>query len=473
MADRYLVVSDLHLCNVEDHADGWKRYKARRYLFDDDFAELVSRFVGSRKGEEQLALILNGDVFDFDLISHAPENPPWPVSLTEKRRGLKPTPEKSVWKLGQMLADHPVFVETLARFLAGGHKVVYVIGNHDREFYFEEVKDTLREVLRRRALTLDLPATDWDLRFEEWFYVEPGRIYVEHGHQYDFYSSFRHILAPEVRFGAGRHIALPMGNISNRYLMHRMGFFNPFATDYVLNLYSYVVHWLKYYAFTSRSLAIVYIVGSFAVLRALLRVKRRGLRPPPDYEGRMAALGEKFGLSDDQMKRLRKLQTPPITNKIFRLIREFWIDRMLIFGLMFLGTVALALLSVPLWVKLMFPLCAFPLIFFIYESAAAGDNIFTIERKLPCYADAISTIVNVPIVTFGHTHVPRMLPLTENTCFVDSGTWAPIMDREGKQGLIPGFRNYLWITFEDGEYSLRFDCWRDAEERRSGACSKE
>lgn len=472
MADRFLIVSDLHLCNVEDHADGWKSYKARRYLFDDDLADLVGRFTDSHRDSDRLTLVLNGDVFDFDLVSHVPDNAPWPVSRTERARGLKPTPEKSVWKLGQMLADHPRFVETMARFLAKGHRLVYIMGNHDREFYFDEVKDAFREVLRRRALTLDLPADGWDFRFEDWFYVEPGKLYAEHGQQYDYYSSFRHILAPEVRFGKDRHIALPMGNISNRYLMHRMGFFNPYATDYVLNLYSYVVHWLKYYAFTRRNLALVWLIGSLAVLRALLRVKRRGIRPPDDYEERMQALGDRFGLSNEQMSSLRALQRPPITNRIFRMTREFWIDRVLIFGLMFAGTLMLALFPVPLWVKLMVPLSAFPLLFFIYESAAAGETVFTIERKLPCYAETIAAVTNVPVVTFGHTHVPRLLPLTQNTCFVDSGTWAPIMDKEGRRGLKPGFRNYLWIVFENGEHSLRFDCWRDADKRRPGDCGE-
>ena len=34
MGNRYLIVSDLHLCDVEDHSDGWKAYKNSRYRFD-------------------------------------------------------------------------------------------------------------------------------------------------------------------------------------------------------------------------------------------------------------------------------------------------------------------------------------------------------------------------------------------------------------------------------------------------------
>jgi len=34
MAHHYLVVSDRHLCDVEEHADGWKGYESARHLFD-------------------------------------------------------------------------------------------------------------------------------------------------------------------------------------------------------------------------------------------------------------------------------------------------------------------------------------------------------------------------------------------------------------------------------------------------------
>ena len=60
MGNRYLVVSDLHLTDVEDHPDGWKAYKSSRYLFDEEFGQLVQHFVEQRDEGDRLTLVLNG-----------------------------------------------------------------------------------------------------------------------------------------------------------------------------------------------------------------------------------------------------------------------------------------------------------------------------------------------------------------------------------------------------------------------------
>ncbi len=59
-----------------------------------------------------------------------------------------------------------------------------------------------------------------------------------------------------------------------------MGFFNPHATDFILNLFWYVLHWLKFYAFTRRSLAFNWLSGSLATMVRLLRTKRALRREP-------------------------------------------------------------------------------------------------------------------------------------------------------------------------------------------------
>jgi len=93
---RYLVLSDLHLCDVEEHPDGWKVYKSARFHFDDELAELLASF-RARCAAARPTLVLNGDIFDFDQVIAVPEQPPWPVSLGERRRGLDATASKSVF----------------------------------------------------------------------------------------------------------------------------------------------------------------------------------------------------------------------------------------------------------------------------------------------------------------------------------------------------------------------------------------
>jgi len=73
-------------------------------------------------------------------------------------------------------------------------------------------------------------------------------------------------------------------------------------------------------------------------------------------------------------------------------------------------------------------------------------TIFTTEEHMPRVARAVAEILPTSIVTFGHTHKPRLLPLGRDVSFVDTGTWAPIFVGESFSQLAPGLRNYLEIS---------------------------
>ncbi|MBI5480087.1 MAG: metallophosphoesterase [Deltaproteobacteria bacterium] len=459
MARRYLVVSDLHLCDVEDHPDGWKRYKRQSYVFDDEFAALLDDFLAA--GGDEFTLVLNGDIFDFDLVSAVPDDPPFPVSRAERRRGLDATAAKSRWKLERVLAHHPRFVAALAEFLARGHEVVYVLGNHDREVHFPAVRAALEAALQRAgaAPAAAPPGFRPRFRIEEWFYYVPGELYAEHGHQYDYYSSFRHLLAPTVEVGGEQVVAVPMGNLSNRYLLSRMGFFNPHTGEYILNIFRYLAHWVRHYAWSRRGLVVPWLWGSLVVMATLLNLKRKLLPTPATQVAGLAETARRYALPAETTAALWGLQRPPITERFFRIIREFWIDRLLIAVLMTGGTIALALVPIPLWIKLMVPLSSFPLLYFIYEWLARGETIFSIEKKLPGYARQIAALLPTQVVTFGHTHVPRLIPLDDAVAFVDTGTWAPITRPRDDTRLAPGYHKYLVVEPGGARPCLKFGCW--------------
>ncbi|MBW2700122.1 MAG: metallophosphoesterase [Deltaproteobacteria bacterium] len=460
MGRRFLVLSDLHLCDVEDHADDWMAYKSSRFVFDKEVAALLRRFTEDAESDgDERVLVFNGDLVDFDLVATCPEPAPWPVTRSERRRGLNATEEKSAWKLERVLADHPLFVESLTRFLLAGHRLIYVLGNHDQEFHFPKVRSTLISALQAEASKLNETLKDDCIRFEPWFYLEPGEVYIEHGQQYDHYTSFRHLLDPTVQISGEERIALPMGNLSNRYLMTKMGFFNPFASDYILSAFAYFWHWLSHYAFSRRSLAFVWFWGSLVVMGKLLRIRKRLLKKHVDQDKLLGEVADRFGMEPATAQALQKLQQVPITSRFFRIVREFWIDRVIFMIFWGGGTIALALVPIPLWIKLMVPLTSFPLLLFIYEKAIEGESIFTIESRLPQVARSIGALVPVQVVAFGHSHVPRLIPLSRDLVFVDTGTWAPITEADPHK-LAPGYRNYLELRFDDEkELTLRFDAW--------------
>jgi len=457
MGNRYLVVSDLHLTDVEDHPDGWKAYKGSGFVFDDAFAGVLERFVAESAEGDRLTLVLNGDVIDFDLVTAVPESPSFPISRLERKRGLNPTAEKAVFKLDRVLSHHPRFVSALVDLLAKGARVVYILGNHDRELHFPEVQRAFLGALERAAAASKVSLLGGTVSFEPWFFYVPGEVYAEHGHQYDYYSSFRHPLWPVVETREGSALALPMGNLSNRYLMNAMGYFNPFASDYILNFFHYLAHWIRHYAFTRRSLALSWILGSLVVLRKLLTLKRKLRRAPPEDRKRLEATARRYDLPVETLVSIGRLHPIPIMHRYYRVMRELWLDRVLIAFLLSGGTIALALVPIPLWIKLMVPLSSFPLLYFIYEWLAQGDTIFSLEKVIPERARTVARLLPTRVVTFGHTHVPRQIPLAKGVVFVDTGTWAPITEPRDRSKLRPGYRNVLTVTASRGEVTTRFE----------------
>ena len=456
----YLIVSDLHISDIEDNADGWKAYKHPRFVFDAEFHRLLAFFKDRNSAENTpLTLILNGDIFDFDLITAVPKDPPWPVRFKERRRGLDATGPKYAWKLTHMLQDHSIFVRSLSSFLSEGHSIVYIMGNHDREFYFPEVQQTLRDALHADARAHGCDFADTALRFEPWFYYVPGRLYVEHGQQYDYYTSFQYLLHPVVQQKGENVLALPMGDLSNRYLVTRMGYFNPHASDYILNVFRYFTHWLKHYAVSRRSLVFSWFFGSIDVMLRLLGIKKLLRKRPPEYDTLLNDIADRYQLPHETVSYLQTMHRLPITTRFFRIIREFWLDRLFLSLLMTGGTIALALVPIPLWIKLMVPLSAFPLLFFIYEYAVQGETIFTAGSEIPRYAQKIAATLNVRLVALGHIHQPRLIPLGKDVSFIDTGTWAPILKNQSNTELAQGYRNYTIAGFKAGEAHIEYNSW--------------
>ena len=457
----YLVVSDLHICDIEDHADGWKHHKSGAWVFDTDLDAMVQSFLDRLAPSDTFTFILNGDIFDFDLVTAVPLSPAFAVRPTERLYGLDATAAKSAWKLERILDDHPVFVRLLARLVAAGHRVVLTIGNHDRELCFPEVAAVLRarilavaeSLLSTSTSSSPLPLSSSGcgadavaalLVIEPWFFCIPGEIYVEHGHQYDFYSSFQYNLEPVVALRGEPRIALSTGNLSNRYLLSNIGFFNPHATDFILSGLGYLRHWLRHYAFSRRMLFFIWFIGSIRALVALLQIRTRLRRHPPrDYHRHVQAAGLRYGLPPGLAERLHAMACEPITSRFHKIVREFWIDRLLLSLALTGATIAIALSGAALSVKLVIPLAVFPLVWFLYQWLAGTNNALTTEYRSQVYARGIAAIVPVKAVVFGHTHDAATQPLSRDTTFANSGTWAPSWTPDGRP--VPGLRNFVSV----------------------------
>jgi UDP-2,3-diacylglucosamine pyrophosphatase LpxH len=240
------ISSDLHLC------EGWDLEKHRYarlevFFYDQEFSRWLERVheEAAARGRPVL-LLLNGDVFDFLGVTKVPSPEEaralgFKLTRAETRFGLASSERKSAWKMERIIAGHRPFFVALARFLARGHRLIFLRGNHDVECYWPSVQERIAVALDRIAGEEKLvPAGEFvsgRLEFRQWFYHEPGRLYVEHGNQYERSNSFPYGLCPELpgRYTVDHEVGLdyPLGSLFVRFLYNKLKTVDPYTAYYV------------------------------------------------------------------------------------------------------------------------------------------------------------------------------------------------------------------------------------------------
>ncbi len=249
-----LIVSDFHLSEGFNSESG-KFSRLEDFLFDGAFARFLRYHedvkAQPRFGGRPWLLIINGDLFDFLQVVSLPEEgrllrtvrgvERWKeLRINERDYGLGTTAEESEWKLKQIAQGHQHFFAAIGWFVAHGNHIAVAKGNHDIELHWGQVQERfVKEVERayiRERLMLDSgpPITSEELKarihFYPWFYHEPGRVYVEHGCQYEAANHFRDYLNP-VLPNDPKRIELPWGSMFVRYLFNKVEDVHPFADN--------------------------------------------------------------------------------------------------------------------------------------------------------------------------------------------------------------------------------------------------
>ena len=223
------VVSDLHLSEGWDE-DGYLQ-KKEDFFFDQSFKRFLA-YLGekAKEGDFHYRLLINGDFVDFLQFTTVPGEEVIPGETFTKRErsvGLGTGEAKTLWKLDRLVNGHNVFFTAIADFLAKGHQLFILPGNHDIEW----VMPGLQASFKQRVSGLVEAAGDLGDRitFLPWFYYDPLlSVFVEHGSQYDDINSFDYFLWPYRKDGS---IDLPAGSFFVRYLFNRIEELYPFADN--------------------------------------------------------------------------------------------------------------------------------------------------------------------------------------------------------------------------------------------------
>jgi Calcineurin-like phosphoesterase len=438
-----VVLSDVHLSQAhpEDPSDPlWMRYRRRAYHPDEDLLALVDHLLATR-GEEAIELVWNGDVFDFDA--------PW-VKGGESSFDEFPSDEAGcAAHLARILADHPVWMRAAARLLGAGagHRLLIVSGNHDVELCWPAVRRAFREALARAAelegRPLDAAALAERVRFRAWFHVTEDGIYLEHGSQYDVFSSVRYAMLPLTR--ERRAIHPQLGKLAFKRTGARMGYFNPYYEEtFYLGLPGYLKHWLRYYARSRRHIVRTWLQGS---VRTAAEIWRHRHREDWSLENRALARAE-TGASDEAVDRTFALGARPAERTMLPILRELWLDR--------IALLAVALAAPLLTLALggarpaLFTLAAVVALAAVYERVTPKPDLRTYDSA-PVEVKQLFAIHGARAVCLGHTHRPSGVwegDAAAPRFLGNSGSWCPAFRDTLCQQPVLARRPLLLLTSE-------------------------
>lgn len=429
-AGHTLVISDLHLTETEEvdpRRPLWMRHKHREHHIDGCVARFLAHQRETLPGEVEL--ILNGDVFDFDAVRAIPEDPPFPVSFLERRRGLAPEEDKSLFRIRVILEDHPVFLQALREWVLAGHRVVFVIGNHDVEMHWPSVQEAIRD-----ALWLP-PDRQEAVRFCEWFYISGGDTLVEHGSQYDPYCVCPDPLHPYIVIRGRVRVRVPFGDIAGKVMLNGMGLFNPYVeSSFIKTLPEYAVFFFKHVIRVQPLLGWSWLWSAVATLVVSLSEGFRSpLRDPIRLEDREREAAGRANATPALLRALRELAAHPAVFRPWKVLRELWLDRALLLGLLVFASFELVGLlnilgEVPLWWA--FALFAALVPPFAFYARSVNSDVTHMLRLIRTRLPVAMRIAGVHRAVIGHTHLESHTrsepdadtPATET---LNTGTWSP------------------------------------------------
>jgi len=153
------VVSDLHLGKGRILNNGSVN-PYEEFFFGEKFAELLDYYTTGQFREFDVELIINGDFLNFLQVDY---NGHFLKVFTE---------DVSLQMLREIIAGQPEAFGAIKEFLAKGHTVTYVVGNHDQAMLWPKLRSYMNEVVGGA------------IRYKNIVHYFDG-VHIEHGHMHE------------------------------------------------------------------------------------------------------------------------------------------------------------------------------------------------------------------------------------------------------------------------------------------------
>lgn len=461
-AENVLVISDIHL-GEDILVEGPGHLAEYIRALNRELTDFIAFHRVSAAGRWHL--VINGDMFDFVKVSVLPEEGEPGPTAQQGGGGVPNTEENVAWKLGRILEIHRPLFRELARFLAADHRVTIVEGNHDAEFYFPKVQQTLRDEVVRLAIQEArgdakareaAPGVAQRLAFRSWFEASPGRFHIEHGHQYDEFCSFAYNLAP--LDGDASTLATPLSHRPMPYFADLLGDFSTHGVARwgFLDMLKLMVRLGPKAVWT---LGKLYLVVGFTLLRLAGPKRRRELEVVAErHTQKLRALSQVCCYGYTTLQALDALKAPPAEYSLLKMAHIFYLDRFLVLGATAVG------MALGAWGWQVAGLATALGVGLVALLALAGWRRLDVRDVLRQAAAGIANATGARYVVFGHSHDPEMINLRDSfgagtygpsSYYVNSGSWVTREILRGEAG--------MGMTYvEIGEQGAALKRWRGA-----------
>jgi UDP-2,3-diacylglucosamine pyrophosphatase LpxH len=466
-----LILSDVHLgSDINDRAPPGAAAR-RSQKIDQDLVALFRHYAGSIPAGERWRAVIAGDFIDFIGMAIATEGARAQLDTApdaeELAHGLGNSADHARAKMKRVAERHREVLASIADFVARGHALTMVHGNHDIEFHWESVREEFKETLARLAQerdpSLDRGAFLARIEFNSWFFWAQGVAYIEHGHQYDAMCATEYVMAPVSPLDP-RRIARGFTEVFLRYVVRptkglkEYGHESMGMVDYVVFAAGLGLRGLLRLGWRFSSA----VIELFRLRRANFTDAAKKLRE--EHDRRLALLAEATRIGLDRLRALVALQVPPVTRSIGGILASVLLDRLAL-GL----AASLAMIGVAIaswnhghrwWGAAI-----------VAVTWALANRYLTSKRNLEPdallaeRAQHLAKLFPAAFVVMGHTHVPQRIDVNGGeTTYINVGSWAEEEEDAAKYGAT---RTHLVIRSTDRGPVADFLAWDSAEGPRA------
>ena len=456
-----LVFSDVHLgSDLDDRGQNAVR---RSSSIDHDLISFLSHYRHQKPRGDRWRIVIAGDFIDFIgmTIVAGEERLDTEQTAEEHQHGIGNASDHARLKLRRVGERHRGFFDVLAGFVADGHALTMVHGNHDIELHWDDVQSDLRQLLlahaRRQRPGLDEAAFLERVEFNPWFFYRKGLVYIEHGHQYDPYCATEHVISPLSPLDP-RRLSRGMTDILLRFVVRRTrgmrehGHENAGLLDYV----RFAVR-LGFGGLTRLGVRFFSaVVEMFRLRRGHLSAAATSLRA--DHDRKVLRLAKVSRIGIKRLKALISLQERPITESIRGIMASVLLDRLV---LALVAALALTAVSI---VGIFYGYALFALIgvfagWALFHRHLCQSRKVDAAENLALKAPQLARLFPAAFVVMGHTHVPVHLPVGQSSTYINLGSWAEDEEDADAAHGVRAARTHLVIHVHEGQPEAELLTW--------------